>query len=273
MSAIVLDGVTKRFRIDRREMTAVERVSLTLDEGGFYALIGPSGCGKSTLLRLIADVLQPNEGAITIGGKPPTEARRRHEIGFVFQDATLLPWRSVLENVRLPQEIVGGRASHMPRPQDLIELVGLAGFERARPAQLSGGMQQRVSIARALALSPKVLLLDEPFGALDEITRQRMNLELLRIWQQTGTTAVLVTHTIAEAVFMADMVHVLAAELGRLAASVAIDLPRPRRLSLMREPAFDQLQNQVREALFGEDFAREGAVDHTGPARRIAAGS
>ena len=259
MSAIVLDTVTKRFRIDRQEMTALDGVSLSLDEGGFYALIGPSGCGKSTMLRLIADVLQPNAGAITIGGRPPREARKRHEIGFVFQDATLLPWRSVLENVRLPQEIVGGRAPDMPQPEALIELVGLAGFEKARPAQLSGGMQQRVSIARALALNPKVLLLDEPFGALDEITRQRMNLELLRIWQQTGTTAVLVTHTIAEAVFMADTVHVLAADPGRLAESIAIDLPRPRRLSLMREPEFDRLQNRVRDALFGDDFAREQA--------------
>lgn len=257
MSAIAIETVSKRFRIGRKEITALDGVSLALDEGGFYALIGPSGCGKSTLLRLIADVLKPSDGAITINGRPPQEARKRHEIGFVFQDATLLPWRSVLENVRLPQEIVGGRAPDMPAPEALIELVGLAGFERARPVQLSGGMQQRVSIARALALNPKVLLLDEPFGALDEITRQRMNVELLRIWQQTGTTAVLVTHTIAEAVFMADMVHVLAANPGRLADSVTIDLPRPRTLSLMREPKFDALQNKVREALFGDDFASE----------------
>ena len=222
--------------------------------GGFYALIGPSGCGKSTLLRLVADILAPSAGAITIGGHPPTEARLRHEIGFVFQDASLLPWRSVLGNIELPLEIAGGPVGTLPKPESLIRLVGLEGFEKARPAQLSGGMQQRVSIARALALRPKVLLLDEPFGALDEITRQRMNLELLRIWQETGTTAILVTHTIGEAVFMADRVHVLAAHPGRVAATVDIDLPRPRSLAMMQTPAFNRLENAVRAALFGDEL-------------------
>ncbi|MGF1627419.1 MAG: ABC transporter ATP-binding protein [Alphaproteobacteria bacterium] len=267
MSRIVIDRVGKRFKIRGKAVTALDGIALTLEEGGFYALIGPSGCGKSTMLRLIADVLQPDAGAITIGGKPPREARKRHEIGFVFQEATLLPWRSVLENVRLPREIAGGPGPDAPSPEALIELVGLAGFEHARPAQLSGGMQQRVAIARALALNPKVLLLDEPFGALDEITRQRMNLELLHIWRETGTTAVLVTHSIAEAVFMADTVHVLAADPGRLAATIPIDLPRPRRLALMRRPAFDALQNRVREALFGDEF-RDDADDPPVGARR-----
>ena len=269
MTRIAIDGVSKRFRIGRDSMTALEAISLRLEAGGFYALIGPSGCGKSTLLRLIADVLAPSEGSITIGGQPPDRARRNHAIGFVFQDATLLPWRTVLENVRLPLEIVGGAIPGGPRPEALIELVGLAGFEHARPAQLSGGMQQRVSIARALALKPRVLLLDEPFGALDEITRQRMNLELLRIWQETGTTAVLVTHTIGEAVFMADRVHVLAAHPGRLVATVDIDLPRPRTLGLMRGEHFHHLQNRVRDALFGEEPTPEprsaGIVAAPGP--------
>jgi NitT/TauT family transport system ATP-binding protein len=266
MTDIVIDGVTKRFRLGRQDMTALADISLRLDSGGFYALIGPSGCGKSTLLRLIADVLAPSAGQITIGGLPPGRARTDHAIGFVFQDATLLPWRTVLENVRLPLEIVGGSVPGAASPQALIELVGLAGFEQARPAQLSGGMQQRVSIARALALNPKVLLLDEPFGALDEITRQRMNLELLRIWQETGTTAVLVTHTIGEAVFMADRVHVLAAHPGRLTDTIDIDLPRPRTLSLMRGEAFYRLQNRVRDALFGEEMAETAGDGAAGDA-------
>ncbi len=257
MTEIVIDRVVKRFEIDRKPVTALDTVSLTLPAGGFHALIGPSGCGKSTLLRMIADILPPSEGVITIGGRPPGEARRRHEIGFVFQDASLLPWRTVEENVALPLEIAGGPIGERPRPERLIRLVGLAGFEKARPAELSGGMQQRVSIARALALRPKVLLLDEPFGALDEITRQRMNLELLRIWRETGTTAVLVTHTIGEAVFMADAVHVFAARPGRLVDSVTVDLPRPRTLAMTQTPAFNALENRVRAALFGDGTAVE----------------
>jgi NitT/TauT family transport system ATP-binding protein len=252
--AIVLDHVCKSFLIDRRPVKALDDISLTLEDGGFTALIGPSGCGKSTLLRLVADILQPDSGTLSIDGLPPAKARLRHEIGFVFQEATLLPWRNVLENVRLPIEVAGRTVADPADPRALIELVGLANFIHARPAQLSGGMQQRVAIARALALRPKVLLLDEPFGALDEITRQRMNLELLRIWQETGTTAVLVTHAISEAVFMADRVHVLAAHPGRVIASIAIDLPRPRHLAQMRTAAFARLENQVRDALFGEEM-------------------
>lgn len=275
MTDILVDRVTKRFEIERKEMTALDTVSLTLESGGFYALIGPSGCGKSTLLRLIADVLQPSEGTISIGGLPPGRARRDHAIGFVFQDATLLPWRTVLENVRLPLEVTGKNAADGMSPEALIELVGLAGFEKARPAQLSGGMQQRVSIARALVLQPKVLLLDEPFGALDEITRQRMNLELLRIWHETGTTAVLVTHTIGEAVFLSDCVHVLAASPGRVTASIEIGLPRPRTLPMMKGDAFNDLQNQVRDALFGDEMADGlAALDasSSGPGLRAANG-
>ena len=258
MAEIVIDHVTKRFEIDRREVTALADISLSFSSGGFYALIGPSGCGKSTLLRLVADILAPSAGAITIGGHPPTEARKRHEIGFVFQEASLLPWRSVLANIQLPLEIAGGPVGDRPQPRTLIRLVGLDGFENAKPAQLSGGMQQRVSIARALALRPKVLLLDEPFGALDEITRQRMNMELLRIWEETGTTAILVTHTIAEAVFMADRVHVLSANPGRLAATIEVDLPRPRSVAMMQTPAFNRLENAVRAALFRDELAASG---------------
>ncbi len=257
MSEIALAGVSKSFAIAHKAVHALAEVSLTLPKGGFYALIGPSGCGKSTLLRLIADILRPDAGSISIGGHPPAEARKRHEIGFVFQDASLLPWRSVLDNVRLPIEIAGRSVANPADPMQLIELVGLADFAHARPSQLSGGMQQRVSIARALALRPKVLLLDEPFGALDEITRQRMNLELLRIWQETGTTAVLVTHNISEAAFLADRVHVLAAHPGRIVAEIGVGLARPRTLALMRTNSFAQAQNALRDALFGEDGAAE----------------
>ena len=255
MTDIILDHVAKNFDIDGRSVRAIENISLRFRSGSFSALIGPSGCGKSTLLRLIADILPPSEGVITIGGMPPGEARLRHEIGFVFQDASLLPWRSVMDNIQLPFEIAGGPIGDRPRPETLIRLVGLSGFENAKPAQLSGGMQQRVSIARALTLRPKVLLLDEPFGALDEITRQRMNMELLRIWEETGTTAILVTHTIGEAVFMADQVHVLAAHPGRLITTIDVDLPRPRHLAMLQTPAFNRLENEVRAALFGDELA------------------
>lgn len=251
MADIAIDHVSKHFNLAGQRVTAIDDLSLAFRSGGFYAMIGPSGCGKSTLLRLIADLMPPDTGVISIGGRQPTESRLRHEIGFVFQDASLLPWRSVLDNVRLPREIAGRDSDGASSAEELIRLVGLQGFEKARPAQLSGGMQQRVSIARALALSPKVLLLDEPFGALDEITRQRLNIELLRIWSETGTTAVLVTHTIAEAVFLADRVHVLAAQPGRLVASIDIDLPRPRTLALMQTSKFNGLENAVRAALFG----------------------
>jgi NitT/TauT family transport system ATP-binding protein len=251
MTAITLDNVTKRFAIDGREVTALENVSATFASGSFTALIGPSGCGKSTLLRLIADILPPTDGTIQIGDKAPAVARLRHEIGFVFQDPTLLPWRNVVDNIRLPAEVA--RTREVRDPRLLVDLVGLNGFEKARPAQLSGGMQQRVAIARALSMDPKVLLMDEPFGALDEITRQRMNLELLRIWRDSGTTAILVTHSIAEAVFMADRVLVLSAHPGRVSDTIDIPLPRPRTLDIMRDPAFNALENAVRAALFAEE--------------------
>ena len=266
MTEIVLSDVVKRFRLPDREVTALDRVSATLASGSFTALIGPSGCGKSTLLRLIADVLPPTTGEIRIGNSDPAVARRSHAIGFVFQDASLLPWRDVLGNVRLPIE-VAGKAAAARDPRALVTMVGLAGFEGARPAQLSGGMQQRVAIARALALDPKVLLMDEPFGALDEITRQRMNLELLRIWKESGTTAVLVTHSISEAVFMADTVLVLSANPGRIAHRIHIDLPRPRRLDMMRLPVFNAVENAVRAALF-DDGSGDGTRDDTGDGTR-----
>ncbi|MCJ2543314.1 ABC transporter ATP-binding protein [Thermostichus vulcanus] len=250
--------VSHQFRLKPQSITVLDQVDLQLQRGQFGALIGPSGCGKSTLLRLIADILQPTAGTLTIGGDPPSRVRKRHAIGFVFQEATLLPWRTVIDNVRLPIQIA--RKSGLPSaasPQELIRLVGLEGFEQALPSQLSGGMRQRVSIARALVLQPEVLLLDEPFGALDEITRQRMNLELLRIWSEAGITTLLVTHSIAEAVLMADQIFVMSARPGRIIEQVPVPLARPRHLGLMREQVFFETENRVRDALFTQEIAQE----------------
>ncbi len=252
MGSISVRGVTKTFQLAAGTVTAVDTVDLHVPDGGFAALIGPSGCGKSTLLRLVADILQPTNGEILIGGQPPSAARKGQRIGFVFQDPTLLPWRSVLDNVRLPLQLSRGSDTSGSRtPEELLELVGLRGFENARPHQLSGGMKQRVAIARALALRPEVLLLDEPFGALDEITRHRMNIELLRIWAETGVTALLVTHSIDEAALMSDTVYVMSERPGRITSSVRISLPRPRALEMMSGEAFFAAENQLRTELFG----------------------
>lgn len=242
----------------RRTTTALDKVTLSVPAGRFGAIIGPSGCGKSTLLRLIADIMQPTSGTINIGGATPREARLSCAFGFVFQEPTLLPWRSVQANIELPLRVTGRAARIAPR--DLIRLVGLQGFERALPHELSGGMQQRVAIARALTLKPEVLLLDEPFGALDEITRQRINLELLRIWDETGTTALLVTHSITEAVFLADEVMVMSPRPGRVTAVVPVPLPRPRSIEVMRAEAFFDCVNRVRDALFGDPHAVTAAT-------------
>jgi NitT/TauT family transport system ATP-binding protein len=252
---LIVESVSKDFIIDGTPVRALDSVGLALEAGSFGSIIGPSGCGKSTLLRLVADILEPTEGRITIGGAAPRAARVAHQIGFVFQSATLLPWRTVIQNVRLPLTVVGKSAPSQSgrSPESLIELVGLKGFENALPSQLSGGMQQRASIARALVLNPSILLLDEPFGALDEITRQRMNLELLRIWREAGTTALLVTHSISEAVFMSDRVFVMSARPGRIETTIEVPLARPRQLTDMKTPAFFETVNSVRDALFGHE--------------------
>ena len=259
LNQLSVEGVTKSFDIDGRTVEVMGPLDLSLKKGEFGALIGPSGCGKSTLLRMIADIFPPTSGRITVGGVTPSAARLDHDIGFVFQHPTLLPWRSVIDNIRLPLEIVGksGRLSGAT-PQELIDLVGLSGFEQARPAQLSGGMQQRAAIARALVLSPRLLLLDEPFGALDEIVRYRMNLELLRIRAEINTTSLMVTHSIQEAVFMSDRVFVLAARPGRIVDIVEVELERPRKLSQMNSAAFTDAVNRVRTSLFGEALGMFG---------------
>jgi len=231
-------------------VAALDGVSLEVARGEFVALIGPSGCGKSTLLRLVTDVLQPTGGVIEVRGGPPRRARLAREFGFVFQHPGLLAWRSAVDNVALPLEIGGWGRRHTPphRPEALLELVGLKGFERAYPRQLSGGMQQRVSIARALVTGPPILLMDEPFGALDEITRDHLNGELLRIWAATGSTIIFVTHSIPEAVYLANRVCVFSSRPGRVLEEFAIELPA-RDPSVKDTPAFVRHTAAVRRAL------------------------
>ena len=258
---IHVNDVSMVFHGRGESVIALEKVSLHVPTGQFASIIGPSGCGKSTLLRLIADIMQPFAGEIILGHESPRAARLEHSLGFVFQGPTLLPWRTVKQNIELPLDVVGRSSARRSARSagDLISLVGLDGFEDALPHQLSGGMQQRVAIARSLILTPDVLLLDEPFGALDEITRQRMNIELLRIWAESGTTALLVTHSIGEAIFMSDQVHVMSPRPGRLIAVISVPLPRPRSLDMMRSPVFFECVNRVRDALFGNLAADAGA--------------
>ena len=232
---------------------AIDRLDLEIEEGAFYTILGPSGCGKSTLLRLVSDLIPPAGGEVSVLGKTTEAARLAREFAFVFQDAALLPWRSALKNVELPLEI--GRKSGLdipvgPRsPRELLELVGLKGRENALPHELSGGMRQRVAIARALVCQPKLPLMDEPFGALDEMTRDRLNLQILDIWRETGTTILFVTHSISEAVFLGQKVIMLAAHPGRLREIVKVDLPGQRTLKQRDTPEFNQYCSYLRELL------------------------
>jgi len=251
VSAVELAGAGKVFG----PVTALEDIHLTIAEGEFVSLIGPSGCGKSTLLRLVADLEQPTGGTVTVTGKPARQARLDQDYGIAFQQAGLLDWRSVAENVELPLQVHGvGRAERRARAAELLELVGLADFARSRPGELSGGMQQRVAIARALATRPKLLLMDEPFGALDEMTRERMQAELLRIAGETGAAVLFVTHSIPEAVVLSDRVVVMSPRPGRITEVVTGRRPtrdlEPDAVEDVREsPAFFQAVTAVREAL------------------------
>ena len=247
---VAVRNVTKVFEADGHSMVALDDINLEVQANEFVTLIGPSGCGKSTLLRLVADLLEPTHGQLLVNGKSPRQARLDRDYGFVFQAATLYEWRTVAHNVQLPLEIMAYPARRrVQRAQEMLKLVELEQFARHYPWQLSGGMQQRVAIARALAFEPALLLMDEPFGALDEFTRERMNMELLKIWGQTGGTVIFVTHSIAEAVFLSNRVIVMTPRPGRITRVVEIDLPRPRNFETREDPRFFAAVTDVRESL------------------------
>jgi NitT/TauT family transport system ATP-binding protein len=244
-----MDGVVKTFRLGRtKSVTALSGFSLTIAPTEFVALIGPSGCGKSTALRLLAGLERPDEGRVSLLGKPPPEIARQGRLGVAFQEHALLPWLSVWGNVAIPFRVTG-RDEEQGQIAKLIELVGLTGFERARPKHLSGGMRQRVSIARALALEPDVLLLDEPFGALDAVTRRQLNLELQQLWSLGGITTLLVTHSVEEAILLADRVVVISARPGRVMMEREVAFPRPRERDIEHAEEFRALMEELTAAL------------------------
>jgi NitT/TauT family transport system ATP-binding protein len=246
-----LAAVDKVFaRGDQPVTTALQGIDLEVARGEFVSLIGPSGCGKSTLLRIIGDLTGPTRGVVVVNGKSAERARRDRDYGMVFQAPVLFEWRTVEDNVKLPLEVMGASAERRAqRAAEMLRLVELDDFLKHYPWQLSGGMQQRVAIARALAFEPSILLMDEPFGALDEMTRERMNSEVLRIWEQTGTTVVFVTHSIPEAVFLSSRVVVMSARPGRITKVIDVDLPRPRNEDTRESRRYFELVTEVREAL------------------------
>ncbi len=247
--AILLSDIVMRFRLDAgTEVTALDHMSLDVANGEFVALLGPSGCGKSTILRLAASLDAPTAGRVELAGRPPSELVKAHRLGVAFQDHALLPWLTVAANIALAFKVAGRPVDHQ-RVTELIRLVRLEAFRDARPKQLSGGMRQRVAIARALALNPELLLLDEPFGALDAVTRRQMNLELQRIWFEERVTTLLVTHAVEEALFLADRVIVLSGRPGRVTRIVEVPFSRPRTPDLTRSAEFHRLSDDLAGAL------------------------
>jgi ABC-type nitrate/sulfonate/bicarbonate transport system ATPase subunit len=269
LDAIEIRDVSRGFTIAKTPFVVLEHVSFRVPQGQVVAVVGANGSGKSTLLRLISGLLTPDKGSVLI--QSTTVAGPDPRVGLAFQEPRLLPWRTVLENVAFPLELAGWERGHREaRAREMLDRVGVIGFERAHPAQLSGGMSQRVGIARALALDPPVLLLDEPFSALDSLTRDRLNLELLRLWEATGSTVVLVTHSIPEAVFLTDRVLVLSPRPGRLIADVTVDLPRPRGPAAVDTAAFSEAAVRIRDAL-AADPEDERIADAGTPAGEVAA--
>ena len=249
---IDINHVSKVFNNQKKEVTALSDVSLQIHKGEFISLLGPSGCGKTTLLRMIADLIQPSSGSVTIDGQTPREARLARKYGMVFQSPVLYEWRTIIHNVELPLEIIKlGREERRECALKMLELVGLRDFADHYPSQLSGGMQQRVGIARALALNPEILLMDEPFSALDEFTREKLHEDLLRIWRKTNKTIVFVTHNISESVYLSDRVCVLSPHPGRLSAVVDINLPRPRTAEMRSSAELASLVEKVRGSFEG----------------------
>ena len=260
-TVVSIKGLSKTF--GKGAVTALQDIDLEIGKGEFVSLIGPSGCGKSTLLRIVGDIIDPSSGDVVVNGKPARRARLDRDYGIVFQSPVLYDWRSVARNIELPLEMLGWpRARRTQRVKEMVELVELTGFEGHHPWQLSGGMQQRVSIARAFSFSPALLLMDEPFGALDEMTRERLNMELLSVWGELQSTVIFVTHSIAEAVFLSTRVAVMSARPGRITAVVEVHLPQPRTAETREEPRFFELVTEVREHLHagGADTVLEEAV-------------
>jgi NitT/TauT family transport system ATP-binding protein len=251
--AVTCRNIGVRFFTERRSVIALQNLNVEVPRGEFLTLLGPSGCGKSTLLRVVADLISPTQGSLEVLGASPSQARLRRDIGFVFQDPALLPWRTALQNVELPLQVARDRIQSAKKaratPQELLELVGLKGAENAYPHELSGGMRQRVSIARALVSDPRVLLMDEPFGALDEITRDRLNEELRRVWKELGMTILFVTHSIYEAAYLGQRVMMMAANPGRVQELVPVDLPEDRTLAIRETPQFVALTAYLRRVL------------------------
>jgi len=276
-SVVEIAGVSKVFEGRAQRAGRVEAlvdIDLSITAGEFVSLIGPSGCGKSTLLRLIGDLTPPTAGSITVNGKPAERARRDRDYGMVFQAPVLFDWRTVQGNVELPLEISGAsKGQRSQRAMEHLRLVELSDFAGHYPWQLSGGMQQRVAIARALAVDPALLLMDEPFGALDEMTRERMNLELLKIWERTETTIVFVTHSIAEAVFLSTRVVVMSPRPGRISSIIDIDLPRERNVETRELEQYFHLVTAVREALRGDERSADSSDEDADDlaARRVTA--
>lgn len=247
---IKIESVSKRYGSTHDGVLALDNLSLNVRAGEFLSIIGPSGCGKTTLLKMIGDLLAPSTGRISIDGQTPQEARRARACGIVFQSPTLMEWRTVARNIELPLEIVGlSRAERARRSNALLDLIRLRDFSGNYPPELSAGMQQQVAIARALAYSPSILLMDEPFGALDELTRERLGRELLEIWERTHVTILFVTHSIGEAVMLSDRVAVLTPRPGKVERVTEIDLPRPRTPEMRESPRFVRLAGEVRAAL------------------------